>query len=83
MGMSVTRMAETMATLKVLAEENLQTLKKSDFKTPEDSLQFQDRIGKINELMEVMNYDWDHIPREWDDEKKAWSLYYSSKKEQE
>ena len=73
MGMSCLRMMETMATLKVLAEENLQTLKKDTWKEIDDTLQMGDRIDQINKLIKTMNHDWDHIPNEWSAEKKQWT----------
>jgi hypothetical protein len=63
-------MAEIMAELKVLAEENLNTLKQNRFKDPEDSIRMHGRIDRINELMKSMNHAWEYIPGEWDDEKK-------------
>lgn len=70
MGHSNMRMMETMATLKVLAEENLQTLKKLTYKDEHDALQMNDRIKQINELMKTMNFDWSNIPNEWSNEKR-------------
>lgn len=71
MGYSSIRMAETMATLKVLAEENLQTMKKDFWKDEYDTLQMNDRVKKINDLMKTMLFDWERIPAEWDYEKKV------------
>lgn len=72
MGMSCLRMMEIMATLKVLAEENLQTLKKDTWKEVDDTLQMNDRIRQINELVKAMNYNWSNIPNEWTAEKKQY-----------
>jgi len=72
MGIHEKGMMEIMATLKILAEENLQTMKKIFWKDEHDVLQMDDRIKQINELMKVMNHHWSYIPNEWGDEKRLY-----------
>lgn len=72
MGTNCLGMIEVMAMLKVLAEENIATLKKNYWKDEHDTFQMHDRIKQINDLMKTMNYHWGYIPNEWNTEKKLW-----------
>jgi hypothetical protein len=69
MGMHELGLMEQMVELRVLASENIDTLRKMFYKDEHDTLQVHERIRRIEEIVDKLQYHWQHVPQEWHDAK--------------
>ena len=69
MGMHSLGMMQAVTEMRVLAETSEDALRTAEMRGRADehvALSMQDRVKKMQKMMENINYHWSHLPGEWD-----------------